>query len=190
LARHVPGLEHRRNIGNFVTALEDRKTRVGGLLTGHEERGMDVQDSVYLARSLYEFWNHRELEKLAGLVATDCEILVAGSGERFKGPPGAIESSRIWADAFPDGRVEVDHIIAAGDFVAVELTAKGTHTGVLRSSTGTIPATGRSITLDICDVVEIRGEKIQTIRSYLDSGSLLMQLGFISASGTTTRLRT
>jgi predicted ester cyclase len=151
---------------------------------------MEPQDNVYLARSLYEYWNERDFERLAGLVAVDGEVLVEGSGARFRGPPGAIEYSRIWTDAFPDGRIDINHMIAAGDFVAVELTGRGTHTGPLRSTSGTIPATGRSVTLDICDVLEIHGEHIRAIRSYLDSGSLLMQIGLISETGTATRLRT
>lgn len=40
-----------------------------------------------------------------------------------------------------------------------------------------IPATGRSITLNLCDVHEIRDGKIRMVQSYFDSASMLMQLG-------------
>jgi predicted ester cyclase len=151
---------------------------------------MEPQDPAYLARSLYEYWNARKLERLGELVATDAEILVIGSGARFRGPSGAIEHARIWADAFPDGHIAIDRMIAVGGRVVVEYTETGTHTGPLRSSSGSIPGSGRSVTLNLCDILEIEEGKIRSIRSFFDSGSLLMQIGLISETGTTTRLKT
>ena len=96
----------------------------------------------------------------------------------------------MWAYAFPDGRIEVDHMIAAGDFVVVEYVGRGTHAGPLRGSGRTVSPTGRSITLDICDVLEIRDGMIRSARSYFDSGSLMMQLGLMAEAGAETRVRT
>jgi predicted ester cyclase len=93
--------------------------------------------------------------------------------------PGAIEFSQMWADGFPDGRVKIDIVVAAGDHVVVQYTGKGTHTGALRSPAGEIPATGRSVTLDLCDVQEIRDGKIRSVQSYFDSASMLMRLGIM-----------
>jgi steroid delta-isomerase-like uncharacterized protein len=142
-----------------------------------------MPDNSSIARSLYDRWNEREFDEVAGLMAGDGEIVLVGSGTRFVGPEGSIDFSRMWADGFPDGRVQVDNVFTAGDSVAVEYTGTGTQTGPLRSPGGEIPATGRSVTLHLCDVLEIKDGKIRSVRSYFDSASLLMQLGVMPEAG-------
>ena len=136
-----------------------------------------MPDNASIARSLYDRWNEREFDEVAGLMAADGEIVLVGSGTRFVGPEGSIDFSRMWADGFPDGKVTIDRTVAAGDTVVVEHTGKGTHTGTLRGPAGDIPATGRSVTLQLCDVHDIRDGKIRRVSSYFDSASLLQQLG-------------
>ncbi|MGB2954224.1 MAG: ester cyclase [Gaiellaceae bacterium] len=138
---------------------------------------MAQQDNADIPRKLYEHWNAREFDRVAELIADDGEIVIVGSGTRFRGPEGSHEFSRMWADGFPDGKVTIDRTIASGDTVVVEFTGRGTHTGTLRGPAGDIPATGRSVTLQLCDVLDIRNGKIQRLNSYFDSASLLQQLG-------------
>lgn len=135
--------------------------------------------NVEIAREFYAAWNERDFERGAALVADDGELLIVGTGESRTGPQGSIEYSRMWADAFPDGRVEIMRTIAEGDHVVVLFRGRGTHTGTLRSAAGDIPATGKQITLDLCDVYEFRGGKVKTNWTYFDSGSLLTQLGLL-----------
>jgi predicted ester cyclase len=104
---------------------------------------MADSDNTSIARTFYEDWNKRDFDHLADLVAGDGEILLVGSGTSFRGPDGARQFARMWADGFPDGRVTVDTAAAAGDQVTVEHTGRGTHTGTLQSAGGDIPATGK-----------------------------------------------
>ena len=136
-----------------------------------------MADNATLATSLYEAWNRRDFDALADAVAPDGEIVVVGSGDTYRGPDGSRRYNVMWADAFPDGSVTVDRVIPAGDTVVVEFTGRGTHTGDLTTPSGTIPATGKSLTLQLCDVIEFRDGKITSQRTYFDSGSLLAQLG-------------
>jgi predicted ester cyclase len=92
----------------------------------------------------------------------------------------------MWADAFPDGRITIDHVHSAGDSVVVEFTGRGTHTGTLETSMGSIPATGRSMTLHLCDVLQFSDGKVTMQRSYTDTGSMMAQLGLLSGQGATT----
>lgn len=149
---------------------------------------MTHEDNVKIAREFYAAWNDRDFERSAALVADDCEILIVGTGERYIGPEGAITFDHMWADAFPDGRVEIKETIAEGDRVAMIFRGRGTHTGTLKSSAGEIPATGREVTLDLCDVYEIRGGKVQRLHTYFDSGSLLTQLGLMQAEPAEARV--
>jgi steroid delta-isomerase-like uncharacterized protein len=144
---------------------------------------MGQQDNVDIARKFYEYWNAREFDGLAELVAEDGEIVLVGSDTRFRGPNGSLEFSRMWADGFPDGKVKIDRTVASGDTVVLEFTGTGTHTGTLRGPAGEIPATGRSVTLQLCDVHDIRDGKIQRVGSYFDSASLLQQLGVMPEAG-------
>ena len=105
-------------------------------------------DNISIARTLFDDWNKRDFDHLAGLVAGDGEILLVGSGTSFRGPDGARRFARMWADGFPDGKVTIDNAIADGDQVTVEYTGRGTHTGTLRSPAGDLPATGKSVTLE------------------------------------------
>ena len=136
-----------------------------------------MADNADLARRLYEAWNERQFDEIADAVAPDSTLTIVGTGERFVGTDGARQYNMMWADAFPDGRVTVDEVIAAGDRVVVEFHGEGTHTGTLRTSMGEIPATGRSLTLQLCDVYEFDNGKIKTQRNYFDTGSLMTQLG-------------
>jgi steroid delta-isomerase-like uncharacterized protein len=140
---------------------------------------MAESENARLARTFYESWNERDFDRGAELVAEDGAITIVGSGERFEGPDGSRRFSHMWADAFPDGRVEIESLIEAGDRVAVEYVGRGTQTGPLVSPMGEIPATGRTVELRLCDVYEFRNAKVQALRTYFDTSSLMQQLGLM-----------
>jgi steroid delta-isomerase-like uncharacterized protein len=143
-------------------------------------------DNSTIARQLYSSWNERDFDRTAELMADDGEIVLVGSGTRFVGPEGVKEFDHMWADAFPDGEVEIDELISAGDTVVVQYTGRGTQTGPLRSPAGEIPATGRSVTLQLCDVIRFENGKIASLLTYFDSASLLTQLGVMPGAGVAT----
>lgn len=143
---------------------------------------MSHEDNLRLVREFQAAWNERDFDRGAEMMAADGEILIVGSGQRFVGPEGSVAFSRLWADGFPDGRVEIVETISEGDRLAVLYRGRGTHTGTLNSAAGEIPATGKEVTLELCDVIEFRDGKIQRVRTYFDSGSLLAQLGLMAAA--------
>ena len=136
-----------------------------------------MTENESLARRFYEAWNERNFDELAAAAAPDGTITIVGPGDTFRGPEGSRQFSEMWAGGFPDGAVTVDRVIASGDYVIVEYTGRGTHTGTLATSMGDIPATGRSMTLELCDVMEFKDGKVQSQRTYFDTGSMMAQLG-------------
>lgn len=146
-----------------------------------------MADNANFVRSLLEAWNRRDWESLKASTAADAVLTVVGTGETFHGPEGFHQIDKMWADAFPDGKITEDRIIGAGDLVVVEYTGRGTHTGAMVTSAGTVPATGRSVTLQFCDIFEVRKGKVQSRRSYGDTGSLMTQLGLIAAQTAATQ---
>jgi steroid delta-isomerase-like uncharacterized protein len=139
-----------------------------------------MADNEKLARELYEAWNNRDWQATTDAVAPGGTITVMGTGDTFEGTDGVQKYNTVWADAFPDGRITVDHIYSAGDCVVVEFTGRGTHTGTLETSMGAISATGRSVTLHLCDVLEFSDGKVKEQRNYFDTGSLMAQLGLMA----------
>jgi len=53
------------------------------------------------------------------------------------------------------------------------------------TSMGDISATGKSLTLKLCDVLEFRDDLLVRQRSYFDSGSMMAQLGLTSGQQAT-----
>lgn len=144
-----------------------------------------MADNASLAGSLYQAWNDRDLDAIADATAADGELVVVGSGDTYRGPEGVRQYNTMWANAFPDGTITVDRIISAGDTVVVQLTGRGTHTGDLVTPTSTIPATGKSATLQLCDVLVFEQGKVRTQHTYFDGASLLAQLGLLEQQPTT-----
>lgn len=145
-----------------------------------------MADNLTLARDVYEGWNERRFDDIANAVAPDGKIVVAGTGDEFVGPDGARQYNQQWYDGFPDGLITIDKLIASGDTVVVEYTGRGTNTGPLVTSMGEIPATGRSVTLKLCDVLEFRDGKITAQRTYFDTGSMMAQLGLTAEQPATS----
>ena len=132
-----------------------------------------------LARRLHEAWNDRNFDEIAEATAPDGKITIVGSGDTFAGPEGSRAYNQLWADGFPDGKLTVDRVLEQGDYVVVEFHGTGTHTGTLATSMGDIPATGRSMTLQLCDVMEFKDGKVQSQKAYFDTGSMMAQLGLL-----------
>ena len=140
-----------------------------------------MADNATLARRIHEAWNERNFDEIAEATAPEGTITIVGSGDTFVGAEGSREYNTMWAKGFPDGKVTVDRVIESGNYVVVEFTGRGTHTGTLATSMGEIPATGRSLTLQLCDVMEFKEGKVQSQKTYFDTGSMMAQLGLTSA---------
>ncbi len=146
-----------------------------------------MADNLALVRSLYEGWNDRNFDLEADAMAPDATVTMVGTGDVFEGPDGSRRYNEGWARGFPDGKITVDKTVAEGDSMVVEYTGRGTHTGTLDTSMGAIPATGRSVTLKLCDVLELARGRITSRRVYFDSGSLMAQLGMGAEQKATTQ---
>lgn len=136
-------------------------------------------DNETFVRDLFRAWNDRDYDTIAGSVASDCTVVEEGSGRTMRGPDGFTRLAKTMFDAMPDGRFTLDHLTSEGDTVVVEYTGSGTQTGDLVLHAGTVPATGRDVTVHACDVYKVKDGKIQEGRVYLDTGAIMSQLGLI-----------
>ena len=89
------------------------------------------------------------------------------------GPEGMRQAGEMFRRAFPDWHSEVRHLIAEGDLVAENFTARGTH----RESVMGEPPTGREIVLQGINIFRVADGKIVERWGRLDQLGLLQQLG-------------
>lgn len=136
-------------------------------------------DNTSIVRKFFDAINANDPDAAAELVTGDSEFTELPTGRTYRGPDGVRENFQFWLGAFPDGKVEIRNLIGAGDTVVVEYIGRGTNTGPMQTEQGQMPPTGKSVQLEFCDVVEIKGGKMAGGRSYFDSGSMMRQLGLI-----------
>lgn len=101
---------------------------------------MSYSNKERILRFFDEVFNERHLDSIRDFVAIN-----AVNTRSPAVPLGAHEDMRricqILIDAFPDGRITVQDIVAEGDAVAVRATLNGTHRGLYHG----ISPTGKSI---------------------------------------------
>ena len=96
---------------------------------------------------------------------------------KMQGVDQVVAGWQGWATALPDSKATINNAFVSGDTVVLELTWRGTHKGPLQTSTGQIPATGKPIEIEACQVYHIAGGKPQSMRQYFDMATLLQQIG-------------
>jgi len=127
-------------------------------------------------REFAEAWNARDFDKLRALYHAEYSYTGGDGHEMTGGPETGVQVSRMWAEAFPDARLEVRKTYTQGSTAICEMVGRGTHKGPFSG----IAPTDRPVEVVICDVVELRDGKIYREREYLDMASILEQLGVTS----------
>ena len=124
------------------------------------------------AQAYIEAWNSRNFDRMRDLMHPDYSY-TGGDGQEQRGAEAGMAVARMFAAGFPDGRMSIVNIKEAGDTVFVEFIGRGTHEGDLMG----IAPTGKSITIPVCNVLEVRDGKIYREREYMDMATMMAQLG-------------
>lgn len=123
--------------------------------------------------------NAHDADGIGALFAED-GVFTEPAGE-FRGREAIVGYWRGMLEAFPDMKVRDDFKAEARDSAFNEWSVGGTHSGPLETPEGTIPATGKRVTLRGCDIVAVRDGRIYEQRAYYDQLSLMTQLGLVPA---------
>lgn len=130
-------------------------------------------------RELLGAWNRRDFSAYRDLLHPEYTY-TGGDGKELKGGPALGEHiGRMYAEAFPDGKLEITKVYAQGDTAIAEFVARGTHGGELMG----IAPSGRSLDLPICNVIELRDGKVYREREYMDMMHMMVQIGAVKAPG-------
>jgi steroid delta-isomerase-like uncharacterized protein len=97
-------------------------------------------------------------------------------------PPGREAPKALFTmlrSAFPDLKATIEHLIAEGDKVVFHMTWTGTHEGEFMG----IPPTGKSISINVIDILGIAEGKFVEHWGVMDSMAMMQQLGVVPAPG-------
>jgi ketosteroid isomerase-like protein len=142
-----------------------------------------MSETKELVERAYAAYARGDAHAMADLFAPDCEIVGPGAPGPIRGRDALVAFLASQMKGFPDGHHTIRRTIEQGEAIAVELEFAGTHTGPLPGPSGDIAPTGRQVTLESCDVITVQAGKLTSWRVYLDSASLMAQLGLMPAAG-------
>jgi predicted ester cyclase len=124
-------------------------------------------------------WNRYDHSAWLSQFSDDFE-LINPAGLQGKGLDVATQFYALWHDGFPDAQVRAQNIVEEGDVCVLEGVFDGTHTGVLTTPAGAVPATQRHVSVPYVIIAHARAGKFHRIVLYYDPLSLMAQLGLIS----------
>lgn len=133
---------------------------------------MSTAENKALVRNLMDAWNSGDLPRMMQYWSPDMvhysrgEVLDAGT-------VGA--AMQMVMDAFPDLKMNVEHMVAEGDLVCSVMTLTGTHTGSFLG----MPPTGKEVSIALQGMVRIADGKVTEHWGTADGLALLQQLGLI-----------
>lgn len=126
------------------------------------------------AEKFYELFAAGKISDATELFDPSCITLM---------PTGALNQSEheamghAFRAAFPNSHMAVDNMVESGDEVVVLGHFRGTHSGDLQSSGGTIPASGSELNLRFIDYFKVDGGRIVDHQIIFDQMEMLGQLG-------------
>ena len=143
-----------------------------------------MADPIEVAKNAIEKFNAGDWTGLQSTLTPDTVEDEFATQRRLEGPEAVVAAAEGWKRAFPDAHGTVRNAIASGNTAILEITWEGTQTGDLAGPQGTIPASGRQVSLPAVWVAEVEGDKAKAVRHYFDLMTLLAQIGAVPA-GTT-----
>ncbi len=130
-----------------------------------------VENKTVVLRFVEQVQNQHNLDALDEVMATD---FVDHSGmPNLPGIEGAKAFFTMMFAAFPDMHFTIVQQLAEGDQVLTHKRFHGTHLGAFMG----IPATGKTVSFDVMDILTVRNGKMTDHWTVGDFLSLMQQLG-------------
>ena len=136
--------------------------------------------SLHIVEKFFNSISKRDVDTAMSLLTDDHVSHDHGTGMVMTG----IEENRAdmenWLSMMSDMKVEILNSVESGNCVAVEMRMTGVNTGELMMPDGTkVPATGKSVEMHGCNVIEFDGEKMSKSTQYYSMMSMMAQLGLM-----------
>lgn len=138
---------------------------------------MPIEQSKAVARRwIDEIWRKRNLDAIHELIAEDA-VLHGSAPEPRVGPSAARDTVEKMLEAFPDSEVEIVHLVAEDDLVAVHFRATGTHQGDFQR----VEPTGKQIETTGISIMRVENGQVVEEWQVFDALGMLQQLGAVSS---------
>ena len=134
-----------------------------------------IQENKEHVRRVETAINEQDNELLSEIFAEDLVHQFHGGREQYDGLDEYREHLRAFHEAFPDGTIAMEEMVAEGDHVAVRYTASGTHEDEFMG----VPPTGREVAFSGMRIVRLADGKIAEVWGQRDDLGLLVQLGAV-----------
>jgi steroid delta-isomerase-like uncharacterized protein len=148
----------------------------------HGQGAID-QNKAIARRWSEELWSQGKLAVADEIIAPDYERHDPGDPFPAKGPADVKRIVQMLRSMLPDFHIEVDAIIAEGDFVVSRYTATGTDTVGYMG----MPATGKAIRTQAIQIFRFSNGKIVESWAARDDLGTLKQLGHFPPPGNRSR---
>jgi steroid delta-isomerase-like uncharacterized protein len=135
---------------------------------------MSEQNKTLVRRWFEQVWNKGRAESIDELLSE--RSVVHGLGTDLQGPAGFKPFHAAYRDAFPDLALQIEHMLADDDLVAVHWSATATHGG---GGLG-FAATGKRVSFSGMTLIRVEGNKLIEGWNSFDQLGLLQQLGVVS----------
>ena len=112
------------------------------------------------------------------IAADDIALEDVAIGHKAFGKEEAKAYVKNWKTTFPDMVGKCNNRVESGNTMFEECSWTGTNTGEITAPDGSkIPPTGKSVNINNCFVYEFENGKIKSMKNYLDTMSMMGQLG-------------
>ena len=135
------------------------------------------ENKALISRFVEELFNQ-------GNMSLANELLAPDFVEREQLPPGVPDGregvkalTSMLRSAFPDFKATIEDMVAEGDKVVVRMTWSGTHKGEFMG----IPASGKSVSIGVIDIIRVNKGKLVEHWGQMDSMGMMQQLGVMPA---------
>ncbi|MCI0697351.1 ester cyclase [candidate division KSB1 bacterium] len=138
---------------------------------------MSDQELINAAKAPTVAYNKKDWDGVKAAITAGFVYDEVATQSKAAGADQMIEAWRGWATALPDSNATFESAFVSGGKVVLEMTWRGKHTGPMQSPKGEMPATGKSIEIRACQIVEVEGGKAKSMRHYFDMMTMMQQLG-------------
>lgn len=133
------------------------------------------QNKKLIEQMFNEVMNGKDLSKVSKYIAPD--FIHRGIPNAKGGPEGFTEVLQQFFSAFPDMRINVEHLLGDGDMVAT----RGHWTGTNKGSFMGMPATGKQVRVEFIDVWKLKDGMCVANWVQMDNAGMMQQLGLAPA---------
>ena len=133
-----------------------------------------------LVDKFFESMSSGDIDSAMSVMHDNCVNHDMGTGQVMEGLDENRADMENWTNTFSNMKVEVLNHVESGDTVVTEMKMSGVNTGDMEMPDGSkIPATGKSIEMNGCQVAKFQDGKIIKATQYYNMMSMMAQLGLM-----------